>query len=999
MNRNNNVSVETFILSLGKCRELSVIVLEKIDTIINDNGNYPANIDSGLLELVTNLSRMKDIFSTAHSSIVLGNSISAENIERYYEKILESSMLITLLEKKLNKVNNDLIQSSSMSRDIIEKFKELVTSVMNVYSKLIAIAKSFEPSEAPVSQIPVTTQVDNNAIQDDYSGEVKIMEMGEEAKSHFNQYLTVAKYTDLNDDPLLGEIVGKIHDLSKGFYSPGINVQAPNILSYASIVGPSLMGKTQFAFALARLCPVFYTNFAYREQVQPIYDAFKDISAGFKNCLADDVKILEKEPYIGLNSGDILGTVKLRTIGLLWELVKYSTKFDGFKEGSASNSDWFTFYLQSRNFKYEAMTYCEYLEELGKDYNEVTYCLTDICFIDELIKDPKIDFRIPVVFIDEINSKNEDSIKLLRNLCRLIGLECVMASTSAKINNLLNVKKPGSSAPKANAVWVHAIRKLPKASIKAIFKLLGWDAYATDPENFQTSQLLSDLAINTGASDTNSSLLHNLITLMIHDSRTCLQGVSLIAFSALKDKLLELKSNKQLLDTKAVFEYILDKLSEMLKSRKAAAFSDSDSGPYNSLAMMMSNYQIYEENDEIEGLCNLKTNSEIIFRTINEHFYFFGKPDDLNIIPFGYMNKRLTIGVNPYKICSHFKLFLENTLFCMALWKGVNMELGDKEPSVASIVSDSIHELNNFSGNAVALKNDSATQESMVHWALCYSTMRNVSELNPGAQFLERFINLIQLKQITVNTNNSSTSKLKPKKKVVGLRNRFKLKSCPELETFLANIKIPYLLPPNNVTKDIEQNLLGLCRFGTCSRQADQRGIDIEFDLLYHDDPMQGFVECKYVDGNLSKKTVLDYIIRTREKNSPFSMIVTFSLQKRLKDANLWQAEDYTEEDEEEDEKQTSDDSENLLGKRNKLDSNALSAEEEQRKIEERQRIEERRRKRILEEREMESKISGISIYSVYYAKNDLKIVPLVKVPNPTGIFMIIQTNFFVPKK
>lgn len=558
-----------------------------------------------------------------------------------------------------------------------------------------------------------------------------------------------------------------------------------------------------------------------------------------------------------------------------------------------------------------------------------------------------------------------------------------MASTSAKINNLLNVRKTGASAPKEDDVWVHAIRKLPKASIKAIFKLLGWDAYATDPDNFQTSRLLSDLAINTDASGTNSGLLHNLITLMIHDSKTCLQGVSLITFRALKDKLLELRGNRQLLNTKTVFEYILDKLRNKIKSRKEAAFSDSDSGPYYSLAMMMSNYQIFKENDEIEGLCNLKTNSETILRTINEHFYFFGKPDDLSVIPFGYMNKRLTIEGITYKICSHFKLFPENTLFCMALWKGVNMELDDEEPSVASIVSDSIYELNNFSGNPVALKNDSATQESMVHWALCYSTMRNVSELKPGAQFLERFINLIQLKQ--------STSR------PFGLRNLFKINSCPELVTFLSNIKIPYLLPPNNVTRNIERNLLGLCRFGTCSRQADQSGIDIDFDLLYQDAPMPGFVECKYVDVNLSKKTVLNYIIRTRGKNSPFSMIVTFSLQKRLKNANLWQAEDYTEEDEE-DEKQTSDDSENLLGKRTKFDSNALSAEE-QRKIEQRQRIEERKRKRILEEREMESKISGISIYSVYYAENDLKIVPLVKVPNPTGIFMIIQTNFFVPKK
>ena len=48
------------------------------------------------------------------------------------------------------------------------------------------------------------------------------------------------------------------------------------------------------------------------------------------------------------------------------------------------------------------------------------------------------------------------------------------------------------------------------------------------------------------------------------------------------------------------------------------------------------------------------------------------------------------------------------------------------------------------------MKNDSTKQECVVHWALCYSTMQNVSELNQGAQFLQRFINHIQLDNSTI---------------------------------------------------------------------------------------------------------------------------------------------------------------------------------------------------------------------------------------------------------
>ena len=53
--------------------------------------------------------------------------------------------------------------------------------------------------------------------------------------------------------------------------------------------------------------------------------------------------------------------IKLETVGLLWELVEYSTefKFDG-------SAEWFEHYIAARSIKFEKMSIYEYLTKLGK---------------------------------------------------------------------------------------------------------------------------------------------------------------------------------------------------------------------------------------------------------------------------------------------------------------------------------------------------------------------------------------------------------------------------------------------------------------------------------------------------------------------------------------------------------------------------------------------------------------------------------------------------------
>ena len=59
-------------------------------------------------------------------------------------------MIIALLEEKIKQSQQWFKPVKFYNKGHYWKFKELVTSVINVYAELIAIAKSFEPTEAPI---------------------------------------------------------------------------------------------------------------------------------------------------------------------------------------------------------------------------------------------------------------------------------------------------------------------------------------------------------------------------------------------------------------------------------------------------------------------------------------------------------------------------------------------------------------------------------------------------------------------------------------------------------------------------------------------------------------------------------------------------------------------------------------------------------------------------------------------------------------------------------
>jgi hypothetical protein len=95
---------------------------------------------------------------------------------------------------------------------------------------------------------------------------------------------------------------------------------------YASIVGPSFMGKTQTAFILSHHMTVFYVNLLSTFKkgdvtLQPIYNETAEFSRLFLRTIKADMELLEREKIVS-NAHDLLGSnIAFETLGLLFVLI------------------------------------------------------------------------------------------------------------------------------------------------------------------------------------------------------------------------------------------------------------------------------------------------------------------------------------------------------------------------------------------------------------------------------------------------------------------------------------------------------------------------------------------------------------------------------------------------------------------------------------------------------------------------------------------------------
>ena len=346
---------------------------------MNDDDDVALQVQSKINELEQNLKVIKELNKNA--SEMLKTNDPNFHRDTKYDFLGETNKVIRLAKTFYSKHERIIVARDSFDRNIIDKYFEIVLEELDdlndimeklkpVYDQIIA-AKSVTEEFRKRSEIflgdmedafkYLTGQCEQFAVPVQLTNPVEIFAVTDsKVKSQFDEYQKVAKYCPV-ESPEYKEIFDGIKEIVENYYISDINSGFAKIQSYASIVGPSFMGKTQFAFSLARAFKVFYVNFSTVSNKQNIYKAFDEISSIFIRFLFKDCEMLKKMNQ-SLDSSRLARDslkIELKTVGFLWYLLEYSMTYD------PSKSEWFEYYLKPREFQYKPMSIYQYLTKLS----------------------------------------------------------------------------------------------------------------------------------------------------------------------------------------------------------------------------------------------------------------------------------------------------------------------------------------------------------------------------------------------------------------------------------------------------------------------------------------------------------------------------------------------------------------------------------------------------------------------------------------------------------
>ena len=298
--------------------ELSIKAHEMLKT---NDPNYLFDTKYELHIQTNSVIRLARTFYSKHERIIdAARNFNQNAIENYYRTVLEGLVILSSITKRLKIVYDHIIDAGNVTKEFRKGSKKFLSDMEDAFKFLIEQCEQFVvpvPSNVPVQ--PTNPEAPN---LDEFELEIAPV-TDQVAKAKFDKYQQIAKYTNI-ETPEFRTISKGITDIVGEFYNHAIDATIANVRHYASIVGPSLMGKTQFAFTLAGAFKLFYVNFSPRGvNQQDVYKAFDKMSFKITSIVRGDLAKLGNGKYV-LNS-DNLATrcvnIKLKTIELLWYLM------------------------------------------------------------------------------------------------------------------------------------------------------------------------------------------------------------------------------------------------------------------------------------------------------------------------------------------------------------------------------------------------------------------------------------------------------------------------------------------------------------------------------------------------------------------------------------------------------------------------------------------------------------------------------------------------------
>ena len=602
---------------------------------------------------------------------------------------------------------------------------------------------------------------------------------------------------------LLKEAEG-FEDEYKGQYNLTLNE------SYIALAAPSLTGKTQTAFTLKSKIPLYLVF----DSKQNIYLPFQTLAISFEDCAFQDIPIMRQHltsfgrsieygfPYINRSDFHRLLTVKSKVIGLLIALMEDSELF----VSTGKPEDWFMHFSRSRQIDFTPATIGDFkMHPLSDTFIKKYY-----------------------VFMDEFNGSS--TIVFLRNLFRYLEISCILASTNAKVVNLIGISPQLSSRIDGPRAWSLVFPKLDSITESTI---------ENNSEFFH--YMNSAIQKASEISEMNGLKMRSFFEYVREQCLFSRPGFALLTM----DVALEI-IKKGDFNVDSVFETFLLKIRSQLASRKPQAFN-TNAASWANFFIMVSGLFNKSRHTEQKSLGDFKNSDPI-----DKHFYYLCSPKGDSNLPF-LLSRHVDTSIeecNESNILVYdpsFKKFNINSYFDIneTLLMLTCLYSGSRTP-VNTLISQSVKLKGSDNYNSEALKRSGDLEENLALVSICDASHKNIK----GTGLIQFFRGVLW--------------NLNPKRPYADFDVEI---PDPLICKSLENIKVPFLLPSTIKMSVSFDKMFPLghstIHFGAYSMTSNSKQVDAVFDLVPtkgESSKVQCIVEAKNREAKFSNSEFLKII-------------------------------------------------------------------------------------------------------------------------------------------
>ena len=489
----------------------------------------------------------------------------------------------------------------------------------------------------------------------------------------------------------------------------------------------------------------------------------------------------------------------------------------------------------------------------------------------------------PIAFLDEFSKVNE--MIFLRNLFRAIYFPCVMASTNAKVSNMLTVNRSRSRGYMRD--WCNIVTRLPSSQTSVILEILQVPDYS-EFSGIPRDEAIGPLALSAFISLTHVDIpalidhlripadqtligkIEKIVKLLLQQSRTCLPGLTFIAFHCLVFILTKASVEKpeHMFD---IWEMLISEISKYLLIRKS------------SIAEMKNLYYSHDTFSLHSEFSDTHSGEGPASESIHGHLFYFGRRSNYNqagILSISCCSSVLYENDQIFIHKSYFSSFAEDVIIHLSIWQIthtanlIQLDNGTEhqwKPTVARLLYDFRKNSNRVASNPIQPIGDFNAQEQLAILCLAHSSHYNLRGETDALELTSRFGVHVQL--------ISQTSS-----RVATFDNLIPDNIYPiPLFDFLKSYKIPYLIP-GEIDVEVGRNLNGLINTGIAARLRNATGFDISFNIS--DSEAVGFIECKNLQTTVTTGSIKPYILKAMNHMAPITYFLCKSAGESLLSAN-----------------------------------------------------------------------------------------------------------------